>query len=256
MTARAFVRNVIKDTVMTGCHLLAPHPARWGLVLMYHSVGSEWGVTQDAFRWQLAEVARSYRIVAVRDLPRLLSRPSQRQLACITFDDGYLDAVEVAAPVLGELGVPATFFVATSFIGRSFSNSFGTQPMMGAHDLAALVDSGHEIGAHTVTHPKLTRITRAEAAQEICKSKDHLEDLLGIAVTSFAYPKGCWDTAVRDMVAGAGFVAACTNAEGHLRRDSDLLAMPRVSVLAGTTRAQFRAKLSRGLMLYEGVRRR
>jgi peptidoglycan/xylan/chitin deacetylase (PgdA/CDA1 family) len=43
------------------------------------------------------------------------TRRPKLNVACVTFDDGYSDNYDVAAPVLFELGIPATFFVATKF---------------------------------------------------------------------------------------------------------------------------------------------
>jgi peptidoglycan/xylan/chitin deacetylase (PgdA/CDA1 family) len=72
----------------------------------------------DAFSAQVSWLARHCRVLPVADALVELARPSKdsRQLVAITFDDGYADNFEYAAPVLDAAGLRATFFVATSFV--------------------------------------------------------------------------------------------------------------------------------------------
>lgn len=248
------VRRVAKDVVMTGCRLLAPGVAPCGLILLYHSVGSPWGVDPGALRHQLTELAERYDVILLQDLPRrLVAAGGRRPPACVTFDDGYRDNAEVAGSILADLGLVATFFVATSFVGGSFTNSYGGWPMMDERQVVALAGAGHEIGVHTVSHPQLTELAPGDVLREVAESKATIEAWTGTAAQSFAYPKGRWNAMVREVVKTAGFRVACTTAEGHLSKRSDLLALPRVSVLRGTSRAQYRARLCRGFALYERV---
>lgn len=73
-----------------------------------------------------------------------------------------------------------------------------------------LADQGHEIGAHTVSHPQLDTLSRARAGEEIRVCRDHLEERLGIRVRSFAYPHGYSSPSVRRQVLEAGYESACS----------------------------------------------
>jgi peptidoglycan/xylan/chitin deacetylase (PgdA/CDA1 family) len=84
---------------------------------------------------------------------------------------------------------------------------------LSADELRRLAEEGFDIGAHTRSHPILTRSTPEEAADEIAGSRRILEGLLGGPVLSFAYPNGLagdFDPAVVGLVADAGFEAAFT----------------------------------------------
>src|SRR5207249_2886648 len=61
---------------------------------------------------------RHFRVISLPDLVSKLDAGGslERELV-ITFDDGYRDNFENAAPVLEKLGLPATFFVVTRWIG-------------------------------------------------------------------------------------------------------------------------------------------
>jgi len=72
------------------------------------------------------------------------------------------------------------------------------------------IDAGHEIGAHSLTHPYLTRISLREAREQIFSCKKKLEDRFGVPVLHFCYPYGDWNPAVRDLVREAGYESACT----------------------------------------------
>lgn len=98
------------------------------IVLMYHGVAAEDGggaaagdhkhVGESLFRRQLQLLAAHRRVVPLSTLvDRLLSRADCRGMVAITFDDGYLNNAQCAAPILREHSMSATFFLASGFIG-------------------------------------------------------------------------------------------------------------------------------------------
>jgi peptidoglycan/xylan/chitin deacetylase (PgdA/CDA1 family) len=101
-------------------------------VLIYHRVGRDADplrkgiATAEEFRRQMSAVARFFRPCALAEGLRLLcdGRLPPRSVA-VSFDDGYADNVQVALPILQETGVPATFFVATSYLdgGRMWNDT-------------------------------------------------------------------------------------------------------------------------------------
>jgi len=103
--------------------------------------------------------------------------------------------------------------------------------MMRPAQIKRLHDRGMEIGAHTVSHPILARLTDEEAGAEIAGSKRELEEITGAPVTLFAYPNGKpgQDYGPRDvaLVKQAGFAAAVSTVNGVADRNSDLFQLPR-----------------------------
>lgn len=74
------------------------------------------------FTRHLESMARVYRLVSLREAVEgfLAGRGWPERGLAITFDDGYANNLEVAAPILRRLGVPATFFVTAGFVeGRA-----------------------------------------------------------------------------------------------------------------------------------------
>ena len=101
-------------------------------ILIYHRVVPEPDplvpeqVCAKEFDWQLAVLGRWFTVLPLREAAaRLRGGTLPVRSACVTFDDGYADNVSVAVPILRRRGVPATFFLATSFIngGRMWNDS-------------------------------------------------------------------------------------------------------------------------------------
>jgi peptidoglycan/xylan/chitin deacetylase (PgdA/CDA1 family) len=67
-----------------------------------------------------------------------------------------------------------------------------------------------EIGAHTLTHPRLTTLTEATAWDEIAGSRNYLQDVTGCQITSFCYPYGAFGAEHVRLVREAGFTYART----------------------------------------------
>ena len=131
----------------------------------------------------------------------------------LTFDDGLRDFRVGALPVLDRLGMCATLYVVAGRIGQTSDwlddVGEGDRPMLDWSELRDLVGWGIECGAHTLTHPQLDILPPAQAGVEIAASKAILEEGLGQAVQSFAYPHGYGSAVTRSLVAEAGFTSAC-----------------------------------------------
>ncbi|HVF63986.1 MAG TPA: polysaccharide deacetylase family protein [Casimicrobiaceae bacterium] len=116
-------------------------------------------------------------------------------------------------------------------IARIANADIPTALMLGRESLRALPTFDLDVGAHTITHPILTRTTAEEARHEIGDSRRVLEALMQTPVTLFAYPNGVpnrdYDATHVRMVREAGFVAAVSTATGAARAESDLFQLPR-----------------------------
>ena len=104
-------------------------------------------------------------------------------------------------------------------------------PMMKRRHLADLLSAGMAIGAHTCSHPILSRLADPLALREIRDSKHRLETELGVEVPLFAYPNGRpgtdYTAAHAGMVRACGFRGAMSTAPGAASQASDVFQMPR-----------------------------
>lgn len=152
--------------------------------------------TTGDFRRYCAFFKKYFTVVPLTDLVKAIS--DSRELTgklAITLDDGYRDNAEVAAAVLKEYGLPATFFVITGFIGTQtlswWDKKAGVQSQwMEWNDVRWLVHEGFEIGCHTMTHRDLSKLSTADASREIAGSKEQLSAELESIPELFAYPYG------------------------------------------------------------------
>ena len=100
------------------------------VILMYHGVTADAGIGLvnhsgkhvhiDLFRRQLQMLRRHRKVAPLAVLVQALQKQQDVSgMVAITFDDGYLNNAECAAPVLADLKLPATFFLSTGFIGTA-----------------------------------------------------------------------------------------------------------------------------------------
>ena len=90
-----------------------------------------------------------------------------------------------------------------------------------------------DIGAHTCMHPMLSRLSAGEQQQEISRSKELLEEIVGNRIETFSYPYGGrsdYSEQSVECVQRSGFRLACSNFEGHVRASTDPYQLPRYLV--------------------------
>ena len=195
---------------------------RRSVILCYHGVGPTsvridpgfLRIRPAVFRTQVELLIEAgFEFVTVSELAALAAGGEPPAgLAALSFDDGMDDNHAFVLPILTELGLPATVYIATGLIGKAnpwMADSAGAR-MMNEAELRELVAAGFEIGAHTVTHPDLGALDYEACLREMTESREVLEQLLGVTVQTFAYPYCRYGPAALAAVRAAGFSAAVT----------------------------------------------
>lgn len=141
--------------------------------------------------------------------------PAPSTVVSLTFDDTTIDHAEAAA-LLDDHGLRGSFYVNSPRIGR--------RGYLSLEELTAIAGAGHEIGGHTLRHPRLTELEIEEAEAEICDDRRNLL-ALGFDVVTFAWPFGAESAELRAILPSCGFVAA--RGVGQLRIGSVCPTCPR-----------------------------
>ncbi|HVM69820.1 MAG TPA: polysaccharide deacetylase family protein [Gaiellaceae bacterium] len=224
-----------------------------GRILFYHRVSlgdDELAVAPARFRRQMDEIARhGLRAVDVGTLVDALAAGSVGGLVGLSFDDGYLDVADEAAPVLDAHGFSATVFVATAVTdGTERFSWYDEQPPLIPWDRIVALDGDSPLvfEAHTITHPNLLALDEDAAREEIAGSKEILEARLGRRVRGFCYPAGLFGERERRLAAEAGFEWATSCEPGTNDAGTDRHALRRIQIDHRDALLDFRAKLGGG----------
>ncbi len=209
-------------------------------LLTYHHVGPRprgvrlkgLYVTSKLFAEQMAELkAEGFETDAFGTVS---SNPVRPNRVFLTFDDGFADVFENALPVLQQHGFRSIQFLVADLLGKTseWQASSGEVPglLMDKAQVKDWLNSGQEIGSHTLTHPRLTQVSPSQAREEISGSKKKLEDTFAVAVEHFCYPYGDWNPAVREIVAEVGYKSACITKFGVNTTEADPFALKRITV--------------------------
>lgn len=161
----------------------------------------------------------------------------------LEFDDTWQSQYDVARPILNTAGIKATFAAVTDP-----NQGIGSTDYMTWTEVNTLKNDGHEIASHTRTHPDLTTLTTAQAWDEINGSKsDIMANIAGYTPTTFVYPFGQFNAAVKQQVKDAGFVGARSVFDGFNFPTSDKFALVDKHVESTTTIADVQGWIAQAI---------
>jgi len=122
----------------------------------------------------------------------------QKQVIVTTsWDDGHKLDLKLAK-LLKKYSIKGTFYISPR------NREFRKEDLLSDSEIIKL-NRYFEIGAHTMTHPRLTKVNEREAFNEIIDSKKYLENLIGEKVRCFCYPGGKYNEQIIELVRKAGF---------------------------------------------------
>ena len=206
-------------------------------ILTYHSLddsGSVISTSPATFALQMKYLAQNgYQSLSMSEGARLIreEKPFPEKGFVMTFDDGYQNNYTRAFPVMQEFGFKGTVFLVSDGCEKSWSDNGGPEKrqMLSWAEIKEMHKYGIEFGAHTATHPDLTKIPLAQAEREIVDSKTSIQDRLGAEVATFAYPYGTFNAEIKRVVS-TQFCGACSTRLGWAQIGCDPFSLRRIDM--------------------------
>lgn len=230
-------------------------------ILMYHSIADEdesgvhayyrTATAVSVFASQMGSLQEAgFCAISPAEAIRCFGQPeSVKKNVVITFDDGFRNFYTDAFPVLNRYGFTATMYLPTAHIGQT-RLSFKGKDCLTWDEVRELQRHGISFGSHTVTHPQLHNCDADSIKKEVFESKEVIEQELGCAVESFAYPYAFPETDVRfkarlrEELRQAGYENGVCTTVGRPGPASDPFFLKRLPVNSDDDAPLFRAKLA------------
>lgn len=179
--------------------------------------------------YHVETLGETMRILAAGETPR-------RRTVTITFDDSYADNFE-AARVLHEHGLPATFFIPTQYVETTLRYPWDAHlpplPNLTWAEIRQMVQWGHDIGSHSVSHPNFRELGDAAALKELIDSRAVLQERLDRPIDWFAFPFGAsanFRPEQAQLVAQAGYKGSFSAIHGFIEKGMTEPILPREAV--------------------------
>lgn len=229
-------------------------------VLMYHKVPEQTlqtqhriFVTKDTFKSHLQFFKdQGFTTLNFKDLEEYRSGTKDfsqfpKKPLILTFDDGYVDNLENAAPLLKEFNMKAVIFLLADHTLESNSwdhdGKEPLQPLMNLEQKKRLLEFGYEIGSHGFRHRKITEMNEAEACEELQASKKTLEKDFG-GISTYAFTYGITSPRAAELAEEAGYEFAVNTDSGGLHHEENPYAIFRINIFPEDGPSQLRKKTS------------
>ena len=227
-------------------------------ILMYHQVGKFAPMQThranycdvDRFRAQMRWL-RFLRlpVLSMAELTEVLSGKKElsRRAVVLTFDDGCVNFMEYALPVLKEFGYPSVVYPIAGLAGTQAgwlaAKGHPTPPLMTFAQLREIASQGVTIGSHANTHVHLAQLSDEQQFQELYQSKERLQQELGQPVEHVCYPYGSYNLQTLYAAQKAGYQTGMTCERAAANSHSDPLALPRKAISYGDSLIGYSWKL-------------
>jgi peptidoglycan/xylan/chitin deacetylase (PgdA/CDA1 family) len=228
------------------CRLFGKPVSAACVVLYYHSIPSS---SRGAFAEQMDMVKRLTQPVSL-NAKTLRLLPNTRYSA-ITFDDAFEDVIEHAVPELVKRNIPATVFAVVNVLGQTAnwwpeSSAERNRRIATIEQLRQLPGDWINIGAHTMTHPRLSTLNVVDARFEISRSRSDLEAILGYKIEDFSFPYGDFSEVMIGLCREAGYRRVFTTEPKVAFGLTEEFVVGRVCVEPTDWRIEFQLKLLGG----------
>jgi len=145
----------------------------------------------------------------------MMSFPEGRHKALtLSYDDGRF-ADRRLVDILNRHGIKGTFHINSGLLG--------TPDRVGVEEVRTLYE-GHEVSAHTLTHPTIARCPNEQIVHEVMEDRRNLERIVGYTVRGMSYPNGSYSRRIKEMLPGLGIeYARVVASSGHFGMPDDFL---------------------------------
>jgi peptidoglycan/xylan/chitin deacetylase (PgdA/CDA1 family) len=230
------------------------------VVLMYHSVSEkiannlhpyfETTTTPLRFMEHLQLLRRGgFEITLLMDAIKSLEKgPPNIKKAVITFDDGFKDFYDNAAPLLRYFDYPAALFLPVNLIGKK-GLGLENKEHLNWLQVKECSNQGIELGSHTLDHPTLVNLNDKQVKHQIGESKRILECKTGKKIEGFCYPyrfpeeRMKFTKTIKKYVHDAGYDYCLTTSIGRVSCGDDRYFLKRIPINEYDDERLFNAKL-------------
>lgn len=234
---KAWLRNsifiiIIIAVGLFGFYQLWLYPKYTVPILMYHYMGGDRGsltVSPESFERQMKYLRdHDYQVISLDEFVegKMAGKDFPHNTVVITFDDGIEDNYTEAFPILKKYQIPATIFVITGLVGKTYDGL----DCLNWRQIKEMSAHGISFGSHSHTHRYLPNLSPDELIKEIEFSKFELEKQLGGTARHFCYPIGAFTHQVKKALKEAGYISASTTNRGFDRYNNDLYELQRIKI--------------------------